>query len=105
MKIKKVTKATLRIIGVRRESGAKAPVQQRTSISVCSNIESEFQDVPVLYQVLFSFNPQFPGLSGFGKGTKLHKVIEMDCLRGNETPFKIRVNNARCSRSFIASVN
>ena len=66
--IKKVTKSYP--ANHRCEAG-KWLISTRSSTDVRTatvlNVESEFHDVAVFYQILFSFNPQFSGLSAFRK--------------------------------------
>src|ERR1700687_1082085 len=100
--MKKATRAKLRVIGVSRESGSEAPARQR---ALSSHVESELQDVAVLYHILFALDPQPSGFPALCERTELNQLIEVNSFRGDKAALEVRVDDAGCGWGFVALVN
>ena len=58
---------------------------------------ADLHDVPVLDEVLFSFQPQAVPFPSAPAGSLFHEIIVVTDFRANEVIFQIRVNHSGCA--------
>ena len=94
------------------EGGAPATPKDRPGLAGARplqlrvlHIESEFDHIPVLHDIILAFDAQLACFTRFGEGTKPDEIVVLSYFRRDETAFEVGVNDASCLGRFVPGVN
>ena len=75
------------------------------SVTGRSNIEPEFQHIPILDLVFLTFDAELARLAAFGSGAEGVEIGKSHGLGGNESSFEIAMDDTGGSRSFVPGMD